>query len=275
MKKFVFILILLSMGNVAVAYAAETTPASRTFIFGDTAQGADTLNQVLVLLTGKDGTPGAAGVAGARGLNGLDGIQGIPGIAGAPGVAGRDGAQGAQGIQGTQGLVGAPGPAGPSGPAGAVGAVGAVGPAGAAGSGGGGSLSFGNGQVTVGACSDSATVGLRALYTGEDFVFDTITFSDLRSDCAGKPLMLYFKIKPAPWTPRLDGNYTNSDLIKCTFSSIPAAGGAARIPQFTVPAPAPTATTTSCMNVTQNSGPFPLNQIRTTDYLDKIGFEIN
>jgi hypothetical protein len=275
MKKFVFILILLSMGNVAVAYAAETTPASRTFIFGDTAQGADTLNQVLVLLTGKDGTPGAAGVAGARGLNGLDGIQGIPGIAGAPGVAGRDGAQGAQGIQGTQGLVGAPGPAGPSGPAGAAGAVGAVGPAGAAGSGGGGSLSFGNGQVTVGACSDSATVGLRALYTGEDFVFDTITFSDLRSDCAGKPLMLYFKIKPAPWTPRLDGNYTNSDLIKCTFSSIPAAGGAARIPQFTVPAPAPTATTTSCMNVTQNSGPFPLNQIRTTDYLDKIGFEIN
>ena len=275
MKKFVFILILLSMGNVAVAYAAETTPASRTFIFGDTAQGADTLNQVLVLLTGKDGTPGAAGVAGARGLNGLDGIQGIPGIAGAPGVAGRDGAQGAQGIQGTQGLVGAPGPAGPSGPAGAAGAVGAVGPAGAAGSGGGGSLSFGNGQVTVGACSDIATVGLRALYTGEDFVFDTITFSDLRSDCAGKPLMLYFKIKPAPWTPRLDGNYTNSDLIKCTFSSIPAAGGAARIPQFTVPAPAPTATTTSCMNVTQNSGPFPLNQIRTTDYLDKIGFEIN
>jgi hypothetical protein len=275
MKKFVFILILLSMGNVAVAYAAETTPASRTFIFGDTAQGADTLNQVLVLLTGKDGTPGAAGVAGARGLNGLDGIQGIPGIAGAPGVAGRDGAQGAQGIQGTQGLVGAPGPAGPSGPAGPAGAVGPAGPAGAAGSGGGGSLSFGNGQVTVGACSDIATVGLRALYTGEDFVFDTITFSDLRSDCAGKPLMLYFKIKPAPWTPRLDGNYTNSDLIKCTFSSIPAAGGAARIPQFTVPAPAPTATTTSCMTVTQNSGPFPLNQIRTTDYLDKIGFEIN
>jgi len=275
MKKFVFILILLSMGNVAVAYAAETTTASRTFIFGNTAQSLDTLNQVLVLLTGKDGTPGAAGVAGARGLNGLDGIQGIPGIAGAPGVAGRDGAQGAQGIQGTQGLVGAPGPAGPSGPAGPAGAVGAVGPAGAAGSGGGGSLSFGNGQVTVGACSDIATVGLRALYTGEDFVFDTITFSDLRSDCAGKPLMLYFKIKPAPWTPRLDGNYTNSDLIKCTFSSIPAAGGAARIPQFTVPAPAPTATTTICMNVTQNSGPFPLNQIRTTDYLDKIGFEIN
>jgi len=275
MKKFVFILILLSMGNVAVAYAAETTTASRTFIFGNTAQSPDTLNQVLVLLTGKDGTPGAAGVAGARGLNGLDGIQGIPGIAGAPGVAGRDGAQGAQGIQG---LVGASGPAGPAGPAGAAGAAGPAGPAGAAGaagSGGGGSLSFGNGQVTVGACSDSATVGLRALYTGEDFVFDTITFSDLRSDCAGKPLMLYFKIKPAPWTPRLDGNYTNSDLIKCTFSSIPDAGGAARIPQFTVPAPAPTTTTTICMNVTQNSGPFPLNQIRTTDYLDKIGFEIN
>ena len=250
------------MGKVAVAYAAETTPASRAFIFGNTAQSADTLNQVLVLLTGKDGRPGAAGVAGARGLNGLNGIQGIPGVAGAPGVAGRDGAQG---IQGSQGLQGLQGPGGPAGPAGANGT---------GGTGGGGSLSFGNGQVTVGACSDSATVGLRALYTGEDFVFDTITISDLKSDCAGKPLALYFKIKPAPWTPRPGGNYTNSDLIKCTFSEIPSAVGAARIPQFTIPAPAPTATTTSCTNVTQNSGPFSLNQIGTSDYLDKIGFEI-
>ena len=72
MKKFIFTLVLLSMGSVAVAYAAETTPASRAFIFGNSAQSADSLNQVLVLLTGKDGKPGAAGVAGARGLNGLD-----------------------------------------------------------------------------------------------------------------------------------------------------------------------------------------------------------
>lgn len=257
MKKFIFILILLSMGKVAVAYAAETTPASRAFIFGNTAQSADTLNQVLVLLTGKDGKPGAAGVAGARGLNGLNGIQGIPGIAGAPGVAGRDGAQGIQGLQGLQGLAGAAGPAGPAGAAGT------------GGTGGGGSLSFGNGQVTVGACSDSATVGLRALYTGEDFVFDTITISDLKADCAGKPLALYFKIKSTPWSPRQAGNYTNADLIKCSFSSIPPAGGAARIPQFDV-----SGSENICTNTTRPSGNFRLNQISTSDYLDKIGFEI-
>ena len=261
MKKFIFILILLSMGKVAVAYAAETTPASRAFIFGNTAQSADTLNQVLVLLTGKDGRPGAAGVAGARGLNGLDGIQGIPGVAGAPGVAGRDGAQGIQGLQGLQGLQGPGGPAGPAGPAGA---------AGTGGTGGGGSLSFGNGQVTVGACSDSATVGLRALYTGEDFVFDTITISDLKSDCAGKPLLLYFKIKSAPWTLRQVGIYTNTDLIKCTFNPIPAAGGAARIPQFEIGS-----SSSICITERNPSTNFSLNRISTSDYLDKIGFEIN
>ena len=263
MKKFIIILILLSMGKVAVAYAAETTPASRAFIFGNTAQSADTLNQVLVLLTGKDGKPGAAGVAGPRGLNGLNGIQGIPGIAGAPGVAGRDGAQGQQGIQGLQGLQGLQGPSGPAGPAGPAGADGV------GGIGGGGSLSFGNGQVTVGACSDSATVGLQALYTGEDFVFDTITISDLKSDCAGKPLALYFKIKSAPWTIRQVGNYINADLIKCVFNSIPASGGAARIPQFGIGG-----TSNICTNTTRPSGTFRLNQISTSDYLDKIGFEI-
>ena len=53
MKKFIITLIMLSMGSVAVAYAAETTPASRSFIFGDSAHSAASLNQVLVLLTGK------------------------------------------------------------------------------------------------------------------------------------------------------------------------------------------------------------------------------
>jgi hypothetical protein len=260
MKKFIFILILLSMGKVAVAYAAETTPASRAFIFGNTAQSADTLNQVLVLLTGKDGKPGAAGVAGARGLNGLNGIQGIPGVAGAPGVAGRDGAQGQQGLQGLRGDTGTAGPAGPAGPAGANGT---------GGTGGGGSLSFGNGQVTVGACSDSATVGLRALYTGDDFVFDTITISDLKADCAGKPLTLYFKIKSSPWTLRQVGIYTNTDLIKCTFSPIPTAGGAARIPQFEIGS-----SSSICATERNPATSFRLNQISTSDYLDKIGFEI-
>ena len=254
MKKFIFILILLSMGKVAVAYAAETTPASRAFIFGNTAQSADTLNQVLVLLTGKDGRPGAAGVAGARGLNGLDGIQGIPGVAGAPGVAGRDGRDGI----GLKGDTGTAGPAGPAGPAGAAGT----------GTGGGGSLDFGNGQVTVGACSDSATVGLQALYNGEDFFFDTITISDLKSECGTQVLKFYFKIKSAPWVNHQVGLYNNGDVIKCTFSPIPTSG-LVRIPQFGI------SKMTTCINVTQPAIPtFYLGEISTADYTGKIGFEI-
>ncbi|MEJ6574236.1 MAG: hypothetical protein QNL78_03815, partial [Actinomycetes bacterium] len=139
---------------------------------------------------------------------------------------------------------------------------------GADGTGTGGSLTFGIGQVTVGACSDSATVGLQALYTGEDFVFDTITISDLKSECGGKPMKFYLKIKAAPWTTHQTGNYANDDLIKCTFSAIPTSG-AVRIPQFSVGG------TTTCANTTQTSLPsFFLNQISTADYTDKIGFEI-
>jgi hypothetical protein len=261
MKKFIFILILLSMGKVAVAYAAETTPASRAFIFGNTAQSADTLNQVLVLLTGKDGKPGAAGVAGARGLNGLDGIQGIPGVAGAPGVAGRDGAQGIQGLQGLQGLQGPGGPAGPAGPAGEDGEDGS-------GTGGGGSLDFGNGQVTVGSCSDSATVGLQAAYDGNDFFFDTITIADLKSECGTQVMKFYFKVKSAPWVNHQVGLYNNGDVLKCTFSPIPTSG-LIRIPQFGI------SKTTTCINVTQPAIPtFYLGEISTADYTGKIGFEI-
>jgi hypothetical protein len=260
MKKFIFILILLSMGKVAVAYAAETTPASRAFIFGNTAQSQDTLNQVLVLLTGKDGKPGAAGVAGARGLNGLNGIQGIAGIAGAPGVAGINGKDGI-GLKGDTGTAGPPGPAGPAGAAGA---------AGEDGSGGGGSLTFGNGQVTVGACSDSATVGLQAAYNGEDFFFDTITISDLKSECGTQFLKIYFKIKAAPWVNHQVGLYNNGDVIKCTFSPIPnAPTGVVRIPQFGI------RNSTACQNVTQPAIPsFYLGEISTADYTGKIGFEI-
>lgn len=257
MKKFIFILILLSMGKVAVAYAAETTPASRAFIFGNTAQSQDTLNQVLVLLTGKDGKPGAAGVAGARGLNGLNGIQGIAGIAGAPGVAGRNGIDGI-GLKGDTGTAGPAGPAGPTGPAGEDGT----------GTDGGGSLDFGNGQVTVGACSDSATVGLQASYNGEDFFFDTITIADLKSACGTQVMKFYFKIKSAPWVNHQVGLYNNGDVLKCTFTPIPTSG-LVRIPQFGI------SKTTSCINVTQPAIPsFYLGEISTADYTGKIGFEI-
>ena len=272
MKRLIVILLVLSMGKVAVAYAAETTTTAGDFVVGSSMQPSDGnvvkdfFNPALVALIGEDGEIGPAGVAGADGLNGLNGKDGIPGIQGAPGVAGQDGKDGV-GIKGDPGTAGPPGPPGPPGPAGKDGENGT-------GTGGGGSLDFGFGQVTVGACSDSATVGLQATFTGDDFVFETITVSDLKSACGGKPMSFFFKIKPAPWSPLQSGNYSNGDSIKCTFSSIPTSG-LVRIPQFAIPAPLPTITTTTCVNTTQTSLPsFALNKIGTSDYTGKIGFEI-
>jgi hypothetical protein len=106
------------------------------------------------------------------------------------------------------------------------------------------------------------------MYTGDDFVFDTITVSDLKSNCAGQTLSFYFKIKDSPEVLRQTTNYSNSNLIKCIFGEvIPAAGGAARIPQFPIPR------STTCLNVTQSRS-LTLGEISTADYTGKIGFEV-
>lgn len=271
MKKFVILLVLLSMGKVAVAYAAETSPTSRSFIFGNSAQSASNLNQVLVLLTGKDGKPGPAGVAGPQGLMGIDGVQGIAGIQGAPGVAGKDGIQGPAGPQGVQGLQGLKGDVGPAGANGAQGAQGPAGPAGAAGvggGGGGGTLGYGAGEVSVGACSDSATVGLIAKFTSNDFVFDSITVDNLKAECGGKTMKFYFGIQATGSLHNGTGEYTNGNSIKCTFTPIPTTG-LVRIPQFNIDS-----ANSTCVNQTTPAGTFTLNKISTADYTDAIGFEI-
>ena len=268
MKKFVILLILLSMGKVAVAYAAETSPTSRSFIFGNSAQSASNLNQVLVLLTGKDGKPGPAGVAGPQGLMGIDGVQGIAGIQGAPGVAGKDGIQGPAGPQGLQGLKGDVGPAGANGAQGAQGPAGPAGAAGVGGGGGGGTLGYGAGEVSVGACSDSATVGLIAKFTSNDFVFDTITVDNLKAECGGKTMKFYFGIQATGSLHNGTGEYTNGNSIKCTFTPIPTTG-LVRIPQFNIDS-----ANSTCVNQTTPAGTFTLNKISTADYTDAIGFEI-
>ena len=268
MKKFVILLILLSMGKVAVAYAAETSPTSRSFIFGNSAQSASNLNQVLVLLTGKDGKPGPAGVAGPQGLMGIDGVQGIAGIQGAPGVAGKDGIQGPTGPQGLQGLKGDVGPAGANGAQGAQGPAGPAGAAGVGGGGGGGTLGYGAGEVSVGACSDSATVGLIAKFTSNDFVFDTITVDNLKAECGGKTMKFYFGIQATGSLHNGTGEYTNGNSIKCTFTPIPTTG-LVRIPQFNIDS-----ANSTCVNQTTPAGTFTLNKISTADYTDAIGFEI-
>jgi hypothetical protein len=266
------------MSKVAVAYAADPKPTSRSFVSGSTVQGLSNLNQVLVLLTGKDGKPGPAGVAGPRGLMGINGKTGIPGIQGAPGVAGKDGTQGATGPAGPQGLAGATGPAGADGVAGASGASGAQGaqgPAGAkgdkgdaGGGSGGGSLSYGAGEVSVGACSDSATVGLKAKFTSGDFVFDTITVNDLNTACGSKTFKYYFEIKATGALHNSTGEYANGATIECTFA-IPASGTWGTSPQFSIGSG-----NSTCTNLTAPAGTFLLNKISTADYTDAIGFEI-
>jgi hypothetical protein len=276
MKRFVILLILLSMGSVAVAYAAETSTSSREFIFGDSVQSANSLNQVLVLLTGKDGAPGAVGVAGPQGLRGVDGLQGVPGIEGAPGVAGRDGLpgadglQGPQGIQGAQGIQGIQGATGSQGPQGVAGPAGPAGPAG--GGTGGGTISYGVGEVSVGACSTSATVGVKARFIsyGEspvksDFVFDSITINDLNANCRNKTLKFYFNVKSSPAILRDPFNlYNNGEYIECAYP-LTAWNGTSQISL---------GATTSCSNLTSSASVL-LREISTADFTDAIGFEIS
>jgi hypothetical protein len=272
MKRLIVILLVLSMGKVAVAYAAETTTTAGDFVVGSSMQPSDgnlipeVLSPALVVIVGEDGKIGPAGVAGADGLNGLDGEQGIPGIPGAPGNAGKDGKDGV-GLKGETGTAGAPGPAGPAGPAGQPGT----------GTGGGGDIVYGDGQVTVGSCSDSATVGIQTFFNGDDFVFDTITVSDLKSTCADVDLSLsfFFKIKASGvLNQSVEPGYAHAeyyaydDRIQCDYGVIQdTSGGALRLPQFSIPSSTP------CTNLNRARF-FTLGKISTGDFRGKIGFEI-
>ena len=95
MKKFFSVLLVFSLLQVGLAYAADTGTATlenRDYIFGLSKQSEVNLNQVLFLLAGKDGTPGAAGKDGIPGIDGLDGKDGKDGV---------DGKDGKDGVNGT------------------------------------------------------------------------------------------------------------------------------------------------------------------------------
>ena len=128
MKKIAFLLLVLSLTRVAVAYAETntvtnpTTSNQQNYFFGNSAQATANLNQVLALLVGPRGVPGPAGVAGKDGFvglngeNGKDGLPGAPGAVGPQGPAGLNGKDGVNGTNGTNGINGSQGPAGPPGP---------------------------------------------------------------------------------------------------------------------------------------------------------------
>ena len=273
MKKIFMILVIISLTRVGVAYAADTTANNRqNYFFGNTSQSAANLNQVLALLVGPKGDPGAAGVAGRDGFIGMNGKDGKDGLPGAPGAVGPAGGAGAgiaiaqfTGTQGTCTNGGTKFIAGDG-----TTTYACNGTNGSGGGGGGGSIGYGAGEVSVGSCTDTATVGLKSQYTGADFVFDTITVTQLNTGCASKTLSIYFKIKSSGSLKNSTGNYTLNDTVKCTYNiPVSSSWGVSPNPQLSIGSG-----NSSCATLTTPLTTFLLNKISTADYTNAIGFEI-
>ncbi len=276
MKKFALVLLVLSLTRIGVSYAETTQPENSQEYLFDTKAAAANLNQVLALLVGPQGPPGVAGVAGQDGLDGMNGIDGLPG---APGAAGEVGPAGPAGPAGAQG------PAGPEGPAGPAGANGINGTSGSI---SGGSIGYGQGEVTVGACeSDNRIViDFTRSFDGTDFTFSSFLVGDpsylvpnsanvrgdIKDACINKSLSFYFKIKASGLAHTL-GQYVANDVVKCTYAlPTTTTGWPTTKWQFTL-----TDSNTTCATLATSSRaatPVNLNKISTADYTDKIGFEI-
>jgi hypothetical protein len=317
MKKFAFLLLVLSLTRVAVAYAETntatngTTPNQQNYFFGNSAQAAANLNQVLALLVGPRGVPGPAGVAGKDGFVGLNGQNGKDGLPGAPGAVGPQGPAGLNGKDGVNGVNGANGAQGPAGPAGAGGnAAYAVIPIdatnttdcpsglgglkyhpntgndtivcnGGAGSGTGNLLNIQNGYAS-GAMNGTSCQGTQHIgiafsrhFNGNDFVFGDIILTSVSDSvtaqnstgCIGKTLNFYFKINGSG-TLNNTTDYSNGRFVKCSYPITATS--------FTASASLSTAcvTSTDSTGSAYGSTTFPLGNISTADYINKIGFEI-
>ena len=318
MKKLTILLLLVSLTRIGVAYADTNASNQQDYFFG-TKQAAANLNQVLALLVGPKGAPGPAGVAGKDGLIGMNGKDGLPG---APGVAGKDGADGKDGTSvlavaftGTQGTCtsggtkftdgngtvtyacnGANGLNGVNGTNGTNGTNGING-----GSGGGGSLTYGQGIVTVGACDTDGVVALdvRRKFNGTEFVFSefrigdsSVTDGDVDAACSGLDISVYITISST--YPKLRTNkYQPEDVIKCTKRYTVGQNGLTAWPttnpQFVfndsvTPSICTISSRASSVNayytgrsetpVTVLNSTLNIEEISTADYTDRVGFSI-
>ena len=274
MRKLFTILLALSLAQVGVGYAADTgtaTLTNRDYIFGISKASQVNLNQVLFLLAGKDGTPGAPGKDGINGLDGLNGkdglngINGIDGVNGTNGINGNNGKDGINGINGTNGTNGKDGKDGKD----ALSTLDSTLAAPVLGS------------ITTVSCTKDAKIQLKALFTSADFVMNEILFSTLANECGsgnGK-ISIYFRTMDAPFTLHYQAtapavaNYLNGETLKCTLiGNIPlsATWGVVPNPQFTI-----ISSQLTCSNVTRPLvTPFTLNDIYTSDFTYRIGFEI-
>jgi hypothetical protein len=295
MKKFAIVLLVLSLTRVGVAYADSTNSSTSQNYFFGTKSAAANLNQVLALLVGPKGDPGPAGVAGKDGLIGMDGKNGIDGKDGLNGAPGAVGAAGAGvlavAFTGTQGSCSAGGVKltasdgtlsfvcnGRNGADGANGATGATGAAGTGGGGAGtGSIGYGQGEFSVGACEadNKIILGFTREFTGTNFVFKTftvgnptITDGDIKNTCATKVMNFYLKIKTGTLA-NTSGHYIAGDVVKCTYTLPGAPGWPTSSPQFILDS-----SNTTCATNRAPGTAVALDEINTADYTDKIGFEI-
>lgn len=316
MKKLAFLLIFLSVTRIGVAYAEDSVAnISGSYFFGTSTKGAaDVVNGVLALLIGPEGKPGLLGpegksaydVAKANGFTGTE-AEWLVSLTGKNGDSAYDIAVQA-GFNGTKeewlrSLIGTPGAAGVAGAAGAgitvtneasgancsnggyklTSATGVSyvcnGTNGSGGGSGGGSIGYGNGEVSIGACTDTATVGVKAQFTGTDFVMENLTVSGLQAGCAGKTFNFYYAIDSNVATVLKNpaGVYSHGSKIKCTLAypattatKVPATGvwGTSPNPQLTI-----TSSNSTC-RVVGGATDFTIDKISTADYTNRIAFEI-
>jgi hypothetical protein len=250
MKRFITLLLVLSLFKIGSAYAA--TPANTNdnsrIIFGTTKAKTANVNQVLALLVGPQGRIGPVGLTGPRGFQGINGQDGLPG---APGPAGATGATGA---------TGASGPAGPAGPAGPKGDDGAPG----TGGGGGG---FGQGTVSLDACDNSISMGFTSFFSAGTFSLNSITISDLAAACSGKTLNLFFTMNAA--SSGSFGPYSVGDTVKCTGAYTFTVPSGQTSTQITI-----SNTQIACTNTTTSvSFGSDLRKIGARDFASVVGVE--
>jgi hypothetical protein len=254
MKRFITLLLVLSLFKIGSAYAATPTNTNENsrIIFGTTKSKNANVNQVLALLVGPQGRVGPVGLAGPRGFQGINGQDGLPGAPGPAGAAGPAGPSGSSG------------PAGPAGPAGAKGDRGDVGPAGTGGS--GGSSSLAQGSFEVGACDNSITAAFTSFFGSGTFALNSIILNEVDGACSNKIVSVYFTMSTN--STGSFGPYATGDVIKCTDT----------IPPFTVGTSATVTianTDPTCTNETSGANlGNSLRKIASRDFDSVVGLEI-
>jgi hypothetical protein len=258
MKRFIILLLVLSLFRIGSTYAATPGNASDNnsrIIFGNTKSKSANVNQVLALLVGPQGRMGPVGIAGPRGFQGINGQDGLPG---APGPAGATGATGATGASGPAGPAGASGPAGPAGPRGPEG------PAGTGGS--GGSSSLAQGSFEVGACDNSITAAFTSFFGSGTFALNSIVLNEVDGACSNKLVNVFFTMSVN--STGSFGPYASGDVIKCTDTIPPFPVGTSAT--VTIANTDPTCTNETSGASLGNS----LRKIGSRDFDSIVGLEI-